>query len=130
LKGNDVKRLLFVVFLSCELITVARGQTPESGTSTNKPAWCSYYSSKYNGRRTASGERFSNQRLTAASRTYPMGKKLRLTSASNGKTVVVVVNDRGPFVAGREISVTRRAAQQLGFVRAGLAQVTISEVSE
>ena len=125
-----MSRFVFALVLCCEFIAVAQGQSPAGKPGTNDAAWCSYYSSRYNGRRTASGQRFSNQRLTAASRTYPMGKRLRLTNEKNGKTVVVVVNDRGPFVAGREISVTRRAARQLGFVRAGLAQVTISEVSK
>ncbi len=80
------------------------------------------------GVRTASGQRFSNHKLTAASRTYPMGTRLRLTNVANGKTAVVVVNDRGPFVTGREISVTRRAARELGFVRAGLAKVDIAVI--
>ena len=89
---------------------------------------CSYYAQRYNGRITAGGKKFSNNALTAAHRTYPMGTKLRLTNVSNGKTVDVVVNDRGPFVKGREISVTRRAAQQLGFIKQGFTTVRIEQI--
>ena len=89
----------------------------------------SYYSSRYNGRRTARGERFSNNALTAASTEHPFGTKLRITNVANNKSTVVRVNDRGPFVKGRAISVTRRAAHQLGFVRAGVADVRIEVVN-
>jgi rare lipoprotein A len=88
----------------------------------------SYYSSKYNHRRTASGERFNNGAMTAAHRTYPFGTKLRLTNVSNNRSATVRVNDRGPFVDGREISVTQRAAQKLGFVHQGLTQVRIEQL--
>ncbi len=88
----------------------------------------SYYAENYNHRRTASGERFNNNAMTAAHRTYPFGTKLRLTNIKNHKSVVVRVNDRGPFVKGREISVTRRAARKLGFLHQGLAQVEIERV--
>ena len=89
---------------------------------------CSYYSSKYNGRITASGQRFSNSAMTAAHREMPFGTKVKLTNTANSKSTVVTVNDRGPFVKGREISVTRRAARELGFTREGLAEVKIEKV--
>jgi rare lipoprotein A len=57
-----------------------------------------------------------------------MGTKLKLTNLANEKSVVVTVNDRGPFVKGREISVTRRAAQELGFIKEGVAKVRIEQV--
>jgi rare lipoprotein A len=57
-----------------------------------------------------------------------MGTKLKLTNTANNKTVEVVVNDRGPFVKGRDISVTRRAARELGFIQQGLAKVRIEKV--
>lgn len=102
---------------------------PTGDSATKDTGICSYYSSKFEGRRTASGERFSNNALTAAHREYPMGTKLRLTNVKNGKTVVVRVNDRGPFVKGRDISVTRRAAKELGFVGAGFTEVKIEKVT-
>ena len=89
---------------------------------------CSYYARSYEGRHTASGKRFSNRAMTAAHRTLPIGTRLKLTNLSNNRSVVVTVTDRGPFVEGREISVTRRAAQELGFVKQGLARVRIEQV--
>ena len=83
----------------------------------------SYYSAKYNGRRTASGQRFSSNALTAAHKTLPLGTRVKLTNPRTQRSVVVRVNDRGPFVKGRDISVTRRAAKQLGFTRSGVAQL-------
>ena len=69
----------------------------------------SYYHDKFNGRRTASGIKFSNNKYTAAHRKLPFGTKLRITNAANGKCVVVEVNDRGPFTKGREIDMSKRA---------------------
>jgi peptidoglycan lytic transglycosylase len=89
---------------------------------------CSFYSRSYDGRTTAGGEKFSSKALTAAHRSYPMGTKLKVTNIANDKSVVVTVNDRGPFVKGRELSVTRRAAEELGFVKEGLAKVRIEQV--
>ena len=73
---------------------------------------------------TASGERLNPQALTAAHRTFPFGTKVRVTNKSNGRTVVVKINDRGPFVRGRVIDVTPAAARALGF--SGLTHVTVN----
>ena len=69
----------------------------------------SYYHNKVNGRKTASGEVFSNNKLTAAHRTYPFGTYLKVTNVANGKSVVVKVNDRGPFTKGKELDLSRKA---------------------
>ena len=69
----------------------------------------SYYHNKFNGRKTASGEVFSNTKLTAAHRTYPFGTYLKVTNVANGKSVVVKVNDRGPFTKGKELDLSRKA---------------------
>lgn len=120
----------FITAILCTMFAATvSGQTAAKTPNADSAVTCSYYSSKYDGHLTASGQRFSNERLTAASKTYPMGTRLRLTNVKNGRTVVVVVNDRGPFVPGRDISVTRRAAQQLGFVRSGLTQVNMVSIS-
>jgi rare lipoprotein A len=76
-----------------------------------------------NGSATASGERFNADELTAAHRTLPFGTRVRVTNHSNGRTVVVRINDRGPFVHGRIIDVTPAAAHALGM--SGLAPVTV-----
>jgi rare lipoprotein A len=128
-RGHWMIKALIMAILCTMFVAAASGQTTPKTPSADSAVTCSYYSSKYDGRPTASGQRFSNERLTAASKTYPMGTRLRLTNVKNGRTVVVVVNDRGPSVPGRDISVTRRAAQQLGFVRSGLTQVNMVSIS-
>ncbi len=85
----------------------------------------SYYGRELAGNRTASGERFNPGALTAAHRTLPLGSKLRVTNKSNGKSVVVRINDRGPFAKKRVVDVSLAAAQQIGMVRAGTAMVNL-----
>src|SRR5437016_12778771 len=77
----------------------------------------------YSGERTASGERARPNDLTAAHRTLPFGTRVRVTNKNNGRTVVVRINDRGPFMRGRVIDLTPAAAHALGFT--GLAPVTL-----
>jgi rare lipoprotein A len=76
------------------------------------------------GSRTASGQRLNTEALTAAHRSLPIGSKVKVTNKRNGQSVVVTINDRGPFVRGRVIDVTPAAAQALGF--SGLTQVTVA----
>jgi rare lipoprotein A len=77
--------------------------------SFKKLAHASYYHDKFNGKRTASGKKFDNNKLTAAHRKLPFGTKLKITNEANGKFVIVEVTDRGPFSRGREIDLSRRA---------------------
>ncbi|HEY1735842.1 MAG TPA: septal ring lytic transglycosylase RlpA family protein [Methylovirgula sp.] len=86
----------------------------------------SYYSS---GSRTASGERFNPNGYTAASRTLPFGTMLRLTNPRTGRSVVVRVNDRGPFVRGRSLDVARGAAAALGMIAQGTASLVMARVN-
>lgn len=72
-------------------------------------AHASYYHDKFNGKKTASGVKFDNNRLTAAHKKFPFGTKLKITNEKNGKSVLVVINDRGPFVNGREIDLSKKA---------------------
>jgi len=89
----------------------------------------SYYHNKFNGRKTASGEVFSNNKLTAAHRTYPFGTYLKVTNVVNGKSVVVKVNDRGPFTKGRELDLSKRAFMEITDNKnKGLIQVDIEIV--
>jgi len=74
----------------------------------------SWYGPGFHGKRTASGEVFDQDAMTCAHKTLPFGTRLRVTNPANGKSVVVVVNDRGPFVAGREIDLSRGAARAIG----------------
>jgi rare lipoprotein A len=78
------------------------------------------------GRRTANGERMNSRRLTAAHRTLRFGTRVRVRNRRNGRSVVVRINDRGPFTRGRIIDVSRAAARRLGFVSRGTARVCLS----
>ena len=73
--------------------------------------------------RTASGERMNPAAMTAAHRTLPFGTKVRVTNRNNGRSVVVRINDRGPFVKGRILDLSKGAAQKLGFINAGHTSV-------
>lgn len=85
----------------------------------------SWYGSKFHGRTTANGERFDMNELTAAHRTLPMPSFVRVTNLENGRSLVLRVNDRGPFARGRIIDVSRRGAQLLGFEVQGTAKVRV-----
>jgi len=76
-------------------------------------AHASYYANKFNGKKTSSGIRFSNDKYTAAHRKLPFGTKLKVTNEENGKWVIVEVIDRGPFSRGREIDLSRRAFMEI-----------------
>ena len=90
----------------------------------------SWYGQPHQGRSTASGEPFDKNQLTAAHRTLPFGTRVRVTNVENGQSVVVRVNDRGPFAAGRIIDVSLGAARALGMVGAGVARVEIVVLGE
>lgn len=90
----------------------------------------SYYAARFHGQRTASGERFDNTDMTAAHRTLPFGSLVRVTNPANGRSVVVRINDRGPFTRGRMIDVSRAAAEELGLVARGHATVELALVAD
>ncbi|WNK21594.1 septal ring lytic transglycosylase RlpA family protein [Halomonas piscis] len=85
----------------------------------------SYYSDRFQGALTASGTPFDQQALTAAHPTLPLGTKVLVTRPDTGNTVKVVVNDRGPYVRGRIIDLSKRAARKLNIIQRGVAQVTV-----
>jgi len=86
----------------------------------------SWYGREFAGRRTASGERFDPGQLTAAHRTLPFGSMVRVTHVGSGRSVVVRINDRGPFTGGRVIDVSEAAAHTLGLVGPGHGEVQLS----
>lgn len=85
----------------------------------------SWYGPRFAGRRTASGERFDPSQFTAAHRTLPFGSMVRVTHLSSGKSVVVRINDRGPFAKGRVIDLSQAAASEIGMVHAGKGEVSL-----
>lgn len=86
----------------------------------------SYYGQKFHGRKTASGERYDHNAMTAAHRTAPFGSQLRVTNLVNGRSVIVRVNDRGPWTRGRVVDISGAAARQLGMTGRGLTRVSVS----
>ena len=96
--------------------------------SQTNTGYASFYGKRFTGQRTASGEKLNNDSLTCAHRTLPFGTYLRVKSLSTQKEVVVRVNDRGPFVRGRIIDLTQRAASELGILRHGTGEVSIEVV--
>jgi rare lipoprotein A len=85
----------------------------------------SWYGPGFYGRKTASGERFSAKAMTAAHKTLPFGTTVKVTNVDNGKSVVVRINDRGPFVKGRLIDLSKSAASELGLMGEGTASVEV-----
>ena len=124
-----IRTSLFVMLLlvaGC----AATGPTIRSGGGSGRDrsestGFASFYGSEFHGRRTASGERYDEGELSAAHRTLPFGTRVRLTNLKNGRTVVVTITDRGPFRRGRIVDVSKRAARELGFLRAGVARVRL-----
>jgi rare lipoprotein A len=95
-----------------------------------KAAHASYYADKFNGRRTTSGTKFDNNKYTAAHKKFPFGTKLKVTNEKNGKSVIVEVTDRGPFVKSREIDLSKRAFMDIAANKdSGGLQVTIAVLS-
>ena len=88
----------------------------------------SYYANKFEGRKTASGEIFSNKEFTAAHLTLPFGTWVKVTNLKNQKSVVVRINDRGPYIKGRIIDLSRVAADSLDFIKSGWSTVRVEEV--
>jgi rare lipoprotein A len=88
----------------------------------------SFYGRELAGRKTASGEIFRPEGMTAAHRSLPLGTKVKVTNLANGKAVVLRINDRGPFVRGRMLDVSHGAARVLGFASAGTARVKIERL--
>lgn len=101
----------------------AKGKQPPECASTSGVA--SYYAGNFIGRKTASGQIFTAQGMTAAHKSLPFGTRLKLTNKKNGKSVNVVINDRGPYVKGRMLDLSEAAARRLGFLEQGIADLQI-----
>ncbi len=85
----------------------------------------SFYANKFNGRRTANGEIFSNSKMTAAHKTLKFDTIVRVINRRNGREVTVRINDRGPWIKGRVIDLSRAAAREIGMIKSGTARVDI-----
>ncbi|HMR81649.1 MAG TPA: septal ring lytic transglycosylase RlpA family protein [Niabella sp.] len=117
---SDVRKILYaiLILLLCQIYMGCSKKIVESGKA-------SFYADKFIGRKTASGTVFRQNRMTAAHKTLPFGTKVKVTNLSNGKKAKVRITDRGPFVEGRIIDLTKKAAKRLDMVNAGVVKVEI-----
>lgn len=88
----------------------------------------SYYHDRFHGRRTASGAAYNKNALSAAHKSLPLGSQVRVTDTRSGRSVVVQINDRGPYGRGRVIDLSRAAAREIGLVNKGVAKVRLEVV--
>jgi rare lipoprotein A len=127
--GDRIESLAAVVATLDESIRIADPVAAEEKVwKAVGQGTASYYGRELAGNRTASGERFDPNGLTAAHRTLPLGTRLRVTNVANGRSVIVRVNDRGPFVGKRVIDVSLGAAREIQMIRSGTAQVRLEMV--
>jgi len=110
-----------IIFVTCGNAALA-DQIPKNIATSGMASYYGY------GGRTANGERHNANAMTAAHRSLPFGTKVKVTNKSNGKSVVLRINDRGPFIRGRIIDVSTGAADKLGFRKRGVARVDIAVV--
>ena len=111
--------LLLMVLAGCGHVLkpgMPRRGRPQTGIA-------SWYGSKYHGRTCANGEKFDMYKLTAAHKSLPFGTRVRVTNLENNKSVVVRINDRGPFVRGRIIDLSYAAAKKIGMLKSGIVKV-------
>lgn len=123
----DLKLFKPTVFV---LFTAFVSNTSAQTATLIEAGIASYYHDKFAGRKTANGERFSQAEYTCAHKTLPFGTKIKVTNLKNGKSVIVRVNDRGPFKKGRIIDLSKTVAAELGFLRDGLTTVALEHVSD
>lgn len=107
-----MKRGLLVIIMM--ISTLGLFSFKNNATDAKKTSFASYYHDKFNGRKTASGEIFSNSKLTAAHRTLPFGTEIKVTNLRNGKSVIVEINDRGPFHSSRALDLSKAAFNSIG----------------
>ena len=121
-------RFVRVTILLLVLAGCAGG--PQGSGGEVREGLASYYADRFHGRTTASGEVFDMNALTAAHRTLPFGTRVRVTRLDSGRDVVVRINDRGPFVEGRIIDLSRAAAEKLGMLVDGVVRVRLRVIEE
>ena len=127
-----MKRILaqIVLFVACITVISCSSSKSVAGKVYKRNVEASYYHDKFNGRRTASGEKFHNSDLTAAHRKLAFGTKVRVTNIANGESVIVKINDRGPQKKSREIDLSKRAFMQITDNKNhGLLQVSLEIIN-
>ena len=122
--------MILTIALFIGLITGAQAQEVKDHAKTSKKGIASYYHPKFEGRRTATGEVFKNEKFTAASNNLRLNSFVKVTNPSNGRVVYVKINDRMAASNKRMLDLTEAAADQLGTRKAGVAKVSMEVVSD
>jgi rare lipoprotein A len=122
--------LLAFSFLLSNACSLVRPSRPILGAERAEVGNASWYGKRHQGKQTASGERYDGYAMTAAHRTLPFGTRLSVTNLENNRSVVVRVNDRGPYVDGRVIDLSLAAARALGITEEGVARVRLQPLDE
>ena len=122
--------ILFLSLIFLISLSSCSSSQKTSGTVFKKKAIASYYHNKFNGRKTASGERYNRDALTCAHKTLPFQTLLKITNPQNSKSVIVRVNDRGPFNRGRDIDLSYAAAKEIGMLAAGVLPVQVEVLEQ
>ena len=117
-----------IVFALSSLIITGCSSVPSVSKGAIEKGKASYYADKYHGRTTASGEVFNQRALSAAHQTLGFGSRVKVTNLSNNKSVIVTINDRGPFIRGRIIDLSKKAFSQIASVKQGVIDVTVERL--
>lgn len=124
-----MKKTLITAGLLTGLMPFASSVTANSGIGHVQKGIASFYHDSLHGRKTASGQVYNKHRLSAAHKTLPLGTRIRVTDTQTGRSIIVRVNDRGPFVKGRIVDLSKEAARELGIVDRGIARVDLKVLS-
>jgi rare lipoprotein A len=126
-KGKTLNWALVLLAVAAFSMTGCGGGSdgPNTEAGSVQEGEASYYAHKYHGRTTANGETYDETKMTAAHKTLPFGTRVRVTNLANGKKVVVRINDRGPFVKGRIIDLSYKAAGELDYISRGVVKVRV-----
>lgn len=121
----NTKTVLALIALTATTFGAAT-QVQADTASRGQAGMASWYGPGFHGKRTANGERFNTHALTAAHRTLPFGARVRVTNKTNGRSIVVRINDRGPFIGGRVIDLSNASARAIGV--SGVAKVALARL--
>ena len=128
-RRHSVFSIAAVLAVVLVFLTTDRAPAPSKGDNAPvQRGLASWYGGQFHGEPTAQGELFNMNALTAAHRSLPLGTRVRVTHLANGRSVVVRINDRGPYKRGVIIDLSRRAARELGMVQEGRARVRVEVV--
>jgi rare lipoprotein A len=122
-KYTTLKVIALIAFAAIATLLLSSRESQAASVQCGKASWYDLTS------KTASGEYANPKAMTAAHRTLPFGTKVRVTNKNNGKSVILRINDRGPFIRGRIIDVTKGAAYKLGFVNNGVTNVKVEPLN-